>query len=135
MVEDVAEVAAQPPDVEREGTRERDLLADREQQLDVHGRALAADVSREREQHRHGRLVVGAEDPLVRVLPATLDEHRLDRRQRRNRVEVGAQQHRAGRVGLGPLIAGALAGSRWPRGMRASRLPQSAPVSAAASSS
>ncbi len=95
VVEDVAEVAAQARGVERARAGQRDLLADREQQLDVHRRALAADVAREREQHRHGGLVVGAEDAVVGVLPAAVDEHRLDGRAQRHRVEVRAQQQRA----------------------------------------
>src|SRR6185312_13558475 len=46
-----------------------DLLADREQQLDVDRGALLVHVARQREQHGHRRLVVGAEDAFVGVLP------------------------------------------------------------------
>ena len=95
VVEDVPEVAAQATGVEGARARQRGLLADGEQQLDVHRRALAADVAGEREQHRHGGLVVGAEDALVGVLPVAVDEHRLDGRLQWNGVQVRAQQHGA----------------------------------------
>ena len=70
VVEDEAEVAAQARGVERARAGERDLLADGEQQLDVDRRTLAAHVARERQHHGDRGLVVGAEDAVVRVLPA-----------------------------------------------------------------
>ena len=95
VVVHVAELRAQPGDVERLGARQAVLLGDGEQQLDAHGRALDRRAVREREQNRHGRLVVGAQDRLARALPGAVDQHRLDRALVRDGVEVGAQQHRA----------------------------------------
>jgi hypothetical protein len=75
---------------------------------------------RDGEQHGDGGLVVGAEDRAVGVLPAVVDDDRLDRRVAvRDRVEVRAQQD--------------VRGER--PGMRTSRLPHSRPASCAAPSS
>ena len=88
-------------------------------------RALAADVARERQQHGHGGLVVGAEDPLVGVLPAAVHEHRLDGRLRAGRCRGG---RRAAPSAPGCRSGGAAGAGR---GIRASRLPQSEPIGAA----
>ena len=62
----------------------------------------------ELEHHRDRGLVVGAEDRRVRVLPAAIDDHRLDRRGRRHGVQVRTQQDavRAATPDAGQQVAG-----------------------------
>jgi hypothetical protein len=112
VVEDVAEVRPQPADVDLLGTGQRVLLGDREQQLERDGRALDAAAPRQLEQHGHRRLVVGAEDGVVGVLPAAVDEDGLDRSGVVDRVEMGAEQQRPVRApaDAGEQVAGLCAG-------------------------
>ena len=98
VVEHVAELRAQLRRVEALGAQQADLLGDGEEQLEADRRALDRAAAGDREDHRHRGLVVRAEDAGVRVLPAVVDQHGVDRRLRRHRVQVRAQQH-------GPLRA------------------------------
>ena len=59
------------------------------------GRALDRGPVGQREQHRHGGLVVGAEDRVARALPAAVDQHRLDDALVRDGVHVRAEHHGA----------------------------------------
>jgi hypothetical protein len=95
MVEDEAERRAQDRGVERLGALQAGLLADGEQELDAHRRALDRRSVRERQQHCHRRLVVGAEDRVARALPAAVDQHRLDDAVVGHRVQVRAEHHPA----------------------------------------
>jgi hypothetical protein len=102
VIEHIPELAAELAEIEGPGPHQADLLGDGEQQLEPDGRRCGGRAVRNGEQHRHGRLVVGAEDPVVRVLPALVHERRLDGRFERHGVQVGAEHHR--RVG-GPRNA------------------------------
>ncbi len=105
MVEDEAELAAERPDVERGRALQAGLLADREEQLDADlGRLGAgpAEVPRELDHRRDGRLVVRTEDPAIGVLPDPLPQHRLDRGGQRHRVHVRAEHHPAGAAARDP---------------------------------
>jgi hypothetical protein len=94
----VPEPAVEPADVERARPEQRDLLAHREQQLepDLGGLPRAGDPPRQLEDDRHSGFVVGAENPVVRVLPTPVDAHGLDRRGQRHRIQVRAQQNAVG---------------------------------------
>jgi hypothetical protein len=95
VVEHEAERALQPGDVELLRPAERHLLADGEEDLDAHRRRLATRriAPRQLQDDRYGRLVVGAEDPVVGVLPSSVDEHRLHGGSQRHGVHVRAEQH------------------------------------------
>src|ERR1700733_709868 len=99
MVEDEAKVAVQQGCVKRACTGERDLLADGEQQLDVHRRPLASHVASKRQQHSYGCLVVGTQNAVVGVLPHAIHEYRLDGCLQRDGVEVRTQQQRESLLG------------------------------------
>src|SRR5581483_4146426 len=66
---------------------------------------------RQLKQHRHRRLVVGTEYPVVRVLPAVIHEYGLDRSQGWDGVQMRAQQNtlaslaRDAREQVGPVRA------------------------------
>ena len=90
---------AQARVVERERALEPDLLPRREQQLDAGVRAVLGDEPARRLEHRrHRRLVVGAEDRAGRVPHHAVGDDRLDRRGRRDGVEVRAQEDRLARA-------------------------------------
>src|SRR3954467_10909739 len=96
VVEHVAEVGLQLRGVELLGALEGVLLAGGEQQLEPDRGALDAAAPRQLEDDRDRGLVVGAEDAVVGVLPAAVDDHRVDRDAAVvDRVEVGAQEDRA----------------------------------------
>ena len=78
--------------VEGLGAGQRVLLLDGEQQLEAERGALDGRAADELEEDGDRGLVVGAEDRVVRVLPAAVDEHGLDRAGHGDRVEVRAEQ-------------------------------------------
>ena len=90
VVEHEAEVRVQRRGVECARALERELLADREQQLELDRRAVARGLAHEREYHRYGGLVIRAEDPVVGVFIYAVHEHGVDGRLRGNGVEVRA---------------------------------------------
>ena len=96
VVEDVAEVGLQLRGVELLGALQRVLLAGGEEQLEPDRRALDAAAPRQLEHDRDRGLVVGAEDAVVGVLPAAVDDHGVDRDAAVvDGVEVRAEQDRA----------------------------------------
>ena len=105
MVQDVAERAAQHRRVERRRPAQAVFLGHREEELHADGRGRRRPSAGRREQHGHRRLVVGAEDAGIRVLPAPVAQDRLDRGGERDRVEMGAE-HDARRPGSCRLDAG-----------------------------
>ena len=72
MVEDVTDVRTQPRRVEGARARERHLLAHGEQELHIDRRALPADAPGDRQHHRQGRLVVGAQHALAALASAAV---------------------------------------------------------------
>ena len=99
VVENEAELRLKPAAVERLGARERHLLAGGEQQLDAHGRALGREPASAAEDGRHRGLVVGAEDRVVAVAEDAVLARDLHRAGERDRIQVGAEQDRAGVLG------------------------------------
>ncbi len=110
VVEDIAVPALQAGRVELLGPEQRDLLAHREQQLDPdrRGLGLGQQAAGKLERDRDRGLVVGAQDAVVGVLPSPVDQHGLDRRRGRHRVQMGADEDAAlARAGdAGEQVAG-----------------------------
>ena len=81
--------------VEGVGALEAGLLARGEKKLDPCVRTALGEHATGRVEHRRdGGLVVAPEDRLVAVADDPVLDHRLDRIDRRDRVEVGAEKQR-----------------------------------------
>jgi hypothetical protein len=95
LVVDVAEASAQACVVERGGAEQPDLLLRGEEELDPGVRPVLGEHAPRRVEHRgDGRLVVGSEDRAAGVPHQALLDDGLDRPDRRNGVEVRAEEDR-----------------------------------------
>ena len=113
VIEDVAEArcAARAASNARAPASER-LLADGEQQLDVHRRALAVQTWRASASSTATAALLSAPRmPSFAFSQPPSSEHRLDRRLQRHRVEVRAQQQRRALAGRLAAPRAARAGS------------------------
>ncbi len=96
MVEGEAKTALDPAEIEVLGSVQARLLGDREEQLERHRRlpTVLGQQPGQLEHRRDRRLVVGPEDAIGRVLPATVAAHRLEQRRQRHGVQMRAEQQR-----------------------------------------
>jgi hypothetical protein len=93
MVVDESETRIEPRRVERARAHETHFLFRREDELDAGMREpFGDDPSRALEHRRDGRLVVAAQDRAGGVPDDPVLDDRLDRRLRRHRVEVSAEE-------------------------------------------